>query len=337
MRMKEALLYEQLEGHRVRCYLCAHRCIIAEGRVGVCAVRENRGGILVSLVYGQVISQAVDTVEKKPLYHFLPGSTAFSFATVGCNFSCAFCQNAEISQMPRDSGGIEGRSVEPDRIVDAAVRLGCQSIAYTYTEPTVSFEFSLDVAVRAHAAGILNVYVTNGYMTSEMLEVFYPYLDAANVDLKSFRDATYRRECGAHLAPVLATLQRMKRMGVWVEVTTLVVPGMNDEESELRDIAQFIADLGVETPWHISRFHPAYRSKDRPPTPLRKLETAREIGKASGLRYVYVGNVHGEQENTLCPTCGRAVIGRQGFQVVERHVAGGRCGYCGGLVDGVRL
>jgi pyruvate formate lyase activating enzyme len=335
--LKEALLYEHLEGHHVRCYLCAHFCRIADGRVGVCAVRRNAGGTLETLVYGRVVSQAVDPIEKKPLYHFWPGSTALSFATVGCNFRCTFCQNSEISQVPRDGGDILGDDVAPSQLVQAAQRWNCRSIAYTYSEPTVSFEYSLDVAILARKAGIQNVYVTNGYMTAEMLEAFYPYLDAANVDLKSMRDEYYRRECGARLAPVLASLDRMKRMGVWVEVTTLVIPGLNDSEAELRDMADAVANLGIETPWHVSRFHPAYRLTDRRPTPEHTLEMAREIGKASGLRYVYVGNVPGEAENTQCPTCGRDVIRRHGFQVTECHVSNGHCAYCDALIDGIGL
>ncbi len=344
--MKEALLYEKLDDRRVRCHLCAHRCLIAEGHRGVCLVRENRGGTLYTLVYGLPLSQAVDPVEKKPLFHFYPGSTAFSIATVGCNFRCEFCQNADISQMPRDQGQIAGRQTAPEEVVRAAKRYGSRSIAYTYTEPTIFFEYSYDIARLAHAEGIASVYVTNGYMTAEMLELFQgvtadhePWLDAANVDLKAFRDETYKKVCGARLQPVLDALKKMKELGVWVEVTTLVVPEMNDSEAELRDIARFLAaELGVETPWHVSRFHPDYRMYDRGPTPPATLRRAYDLGREAGLRYVYVGNLPGARlEDTFCPGCGRVVIGRWGFQVTERHLREGACAYCGTAVEGVGL
>lgn len=344
--MQQALLFEKLENHHVRCGLCAHRCLIASGKKGICLVRENHGGTLYSLVYGIPLSQAVDPVEKKPLFHFYPGSTAFSIATVGCNFRCAFCQNADISQMPRDRGQIQGRTASPEEVVETAVWNGCRSIAFTYTEPTIFFEYSYDIARLAHAAGIASVYVTNGYMTREMLELFQgltdghePWLDAANVDLKAFRDETYRRICGARLQPVLDSLKSMKELGVWVEVTTLVVPDMNDSEAELKDIAQFIAhELGVDTPWHVSRFHPDYKMDDRPATPPDTLRQAYELGREAGLRYIYVGNLPGAHlEDTHCPNCGTAVLRRWGFQVIERHTRQGQCAACGTPIAGVGM
>ncbi len=344
--MKEALLYEKLDGGRVRCQLCAHRCTIASGRQGVCQVRENREGTLYSLVYGFPLSQAVDPIEKKPLFHFYPGSSAFSIATAGCNFACDFCQNASISQMPRDRGQIAGRRVSAEEVVRSAARYGAQSIAYTYTEPTIFFEYSYDIARLAHEVGIASVYVTNGYMTREMLALFQglgsehePWLDAANVDLKAFRDETYRRVCGARLQPVLDSLKAMKELGVWVEVTTLVVPGMNDSAAELGDIARFIAgELGVETPWHVSRFHPDYKMHDRGPTPAATLRRAYELGREAGLRYVYVGNLPGAHlEDTHCPSCGETVLGRWGFQVTQRRLRAGKCANCGTAIDGVGM
>ena len=344
--MKEALLYEKLDDRRVRCNLCAHRCVIAEGRKGVCLVRENREGTLHTLVYGIPLSQAVDPVEKKPLFHFHPGSTAFSIATAGCNFRCDFCQNADISQMPRDRGQIWGHQASPEQVVRAAQRSGSKSIAYTYTEPTIFFEYSYDIARLAHEVDIASVYVTNGYMTREMLELFQgvtnghePWLDAANVDLKAFRDEMYRTVCGARLQPVLDSLKNMKELGIWVEVTTLVVPDLNDSEAELRDIARFIADeLGAETPWHVSRFHPDYKMYDRGPTPVATLRRAYDLGREAGLRYVYVGNMPGARlEDTICPNCGRTVIGRWGFQLTQRHLEGGRCVHCGTTIDGVGM
>ena len=344
--MVEALLYEKLADQRVRCNLCAHRCNIPAGQKGVCLVRENQAGVLHTLVYGIPLSQAVDPIEKKPLFHFHPGSTAFSIATAGCNFRCKFCQNADISQMPRDRGQILGGQASPEEVVAAAQSYGSRSIAYTYTEPTIFFEYSYDIAGLAHKVGIASVYVTNGYMTREMLELFQgvsgdhaPWLDAANVDLKAFRDETYRKVCGAHLQPVLDSLKVMKELGVWVEVTTLVVPEMNDSDAELNDIAQFIAgELGVETPWHVSRFHPDYEMQDRGATPASALQRAYELGREAGLRYVYVGNMPGARlEDTACPGCGQTAIGRQGFQVTQRNTVDGRCGRCGTVIDGVGM
>ncbi|MBU1661415.1 MAG: AmmeMemoRadiSam system radical SAM enzyme, partial [Chloroflexi bacterium] len=298
--MKEAMLYDKLDGDRVRCNLCAHRCVIAEGKLGVCKVRQNVEGTLYTLVYGRTISQHVDPIEKKPLYHFYPGSSSYSIATPGCNFRCQWCQNWEISQMPREQDLIAGRDATPKQIVADALDSGCRSIAYTYTEPTIFFEYAYDTARLAHAAGIANVYVTNGYMSTEMLETFHPHLDAANVDLKAFRDETYRRYVGAGLQAVLDSLISMKRLGIWVEVTTLVIPGINDDPCELREAAQFVAqELGTETPWHISRFFPHYKMGDIPPTPVETMRRAYEIGWEEGLRYVYLGNVGGES-NTVC-------------------------------------
>jgi pyruvate formate lyase activating enzyme len=344
--MKEALLYEELADEQVRCNLCAHRCVIAAGRKGVCQVRENRAGVLYTLVYGIPLSQAVDPIEKKPLFHFYPGSTAFSIATAGCNFRCEFCQNADISQMPRERGRILGSQASPEQVVQAAVRYSSRSIAYTYTEPTIFFEYSYDIARLAHSTGIASVYVTNGYMTHEMLELFQglydghqPWLDAANVDLKAFRDETYKKVCGARLQPVLDSLKRMRELGVWVEVTTLVVPDLNDSDDELRDIAQFVAlELGVEVPWHVSRFHPDYKMYDRGPTPAATMRRAYDLGREAGLRYVYVGNMPDARlEDTFCTNCGQTVIERWGFRVGRRNIRDGKCGNCGTRVAGVGM
>ncbi len=341
--MKEALLYDKLDDQRVRCNLCAHRCVIAPGRKGVCLVRENREGTLYTLVYGIPLSQAVDPVEKKPLFHFYPGSTAFSIATVGCNFRCEFCQNADISQMPRDRGQITGREASPEQVVQAAQRYGSQSIAYTYTEPTIFFEYSYDIARLAHEVGIASVYVTNGYMTGEMLELFQglgnghePWLNGANVDLKAFRDETYKKVCGARLQPVLDSLKRMKELGVWVEVTTLVVPDMNDSDGELGDIAHFIADeLGVETPWHVSRFHPDYKMHDRGPTPPVPYASIR-AGPASGPALCVRGQPAWRSPGRyLLPELWPVAIGRWGFRVTQRNLQDGRCSTCGTSIDGV--
>ncbi len=338
----EAMLYERLAGDRVQCRLCAQRCVIPDGRTGICRVRQNVGGTLYTLVYGRLIAQAVDPIEKKPLFHFLAGTESFSIATPGCNFRCTFCQNADISQRPGLLGYVDGRDVPAEAVVEAAARQGCASISYTYTEPTIFFEYAHDVGRLAREQGIANVYVTNGYMTPEMLDVALPpgeppLIDAANVDLKAFRDGFYRQECGAHLQPVLDALKTLKERGVWVEVTTLVIPGRNDSEEELRDIARFVAgDLGADTPWHISRFHPTYRLTDAPPTPVSTLVRAREIGREEGLRFVYVGNVPGHDgENTYCPQCGERVIGRQGFRIGQTDLREGACAHCGAAIAGV--
>jgi pyruvate formate lyase activating enzyme len=301
-------------------------------------VRQNVAGTLRTLVYGRTIARHVDPIEKKPLYHFWPGSTAYSIATEGCNFRCRWCQNWEISQRPSQSR-IHGIEMSPPQIVEDARVHGSRSIAYTYTEPTVFFEYAFDTAVRARAAGIANVFVTNGYMAEEMLSAFRPYLDAANVDLKAFRDSTYKRYVGARLQPVLDSIEAMKRLGIWLEVTTLVIPGLNDSPGELRDATTFIVEkLGPDTPWHISRFFPAYRMTDRPPTPLGTLQRAREIGWEAGLRYVYVGNVaeNGGQD-TFCPGCHRILIRRPGFGPIANHVQGQRCPDCGIWIAGLGI
>lgn len=335
--MREAMLYEKLPGRRVRCHLCAHRCVIADGKRGVCQVRENLAGTLYTLVFGQAIAQHVDPVEKKPLYHFYPGTSAYSIAIVGCNFRCRWCQNWEISQPPREQRLMAGDEVAPQQIVTDAVGTGSRSLAYTYTEPTVFFEYAYATAQLAHAAGLANIFVTNGYMTAEALELLAPYLDAANVDLKAFREKAYHRYVGAGLRPILDNLKAMKRLGIWLEVTTLVIPDLNDDPAELRDAARFVArELGPDTPWHLSRFFPAYQMTDRPATPRATLQQAREIGLSEGLRYVYVGNVGGES-NTACHHCGDCLIRRQGYWIVENNVRAGRCPACGTPVAGVGL
>ena len=253
----EARFYEKKKEQQVHCLLCNHHCLIKEGKRGLCGVRENREGTLYSLVYARPIATHVDPIEKKPLFHFLPGSRSFSLATAGCNFRCLFCQNADISQLPQDQEKIPGEEVPPEDIVAAARQAGCHSIAYTYTEPTIFFEYAQDIAVLAEAQGLKNVFVTNGYMTTEALQSIHPLLHGANVDLKAFREAFYQKQCGAKLAPVLKTLKTMKKMGVWLEITTLIIPTLNDSKEELRELAAFILqELGPETPWHISRFHP---------------------------------------------------------------------------------
>lgn len=336
----DAYLYKPLNEKKVKCNLCNHRCVIKNGRRGICGVRENQEGVLKTLVYGRLIAKNIDPIEKKPLFHFFPGSLSYSIATVGCNFKCLFCQNAEIAQMPSDHDGmIMGDYFTPEDIVDAAEKGNCKSIAYTYTEPTVYFEFAYDTAKIAHEKGIQNVFVTNGYMTSEALEMISPYLDAANVDLKAFNEKFYKEICKAKLKHVKETLKLMKSLGIFVEVTTLLIPGLNDDKHELEMLSEFIVNsLGPETPWHISRFHPTYKLLDRSSTPLETLIMAREIGIKTGLKYVYTGNVPGENsENTFCYKCNNILIDRLGFYVKQNFIENGKCTHCGAHIDGVGL
>ena len=337
--MKPALLFEKLEDDKVRCNLCNHRCVIPPGKRGICGVRENQGGHLFSLVYGRIIAENVDPIEKKPLYHFLPGSFSYSIATVGCNFQCSFCQNYEISQYLRlFEGEIPGKRRSPEDVVQWALKTGCKSISYTYTEPTIFFEFALDTAKVAVSYGLKNVFVSNGYMTTEAVDLIKPYLHGINVDLKAFREDFYKKICKAKLSFVLDTLKHLKECGIWVEITTLVIPGENDDLSELRDIARFIKDeLGPETPWHISRFFPRFRMIDKPITPLETLQKAYYIGKEEGLYYMYIGNVpSNETEHTYCPKCQSMVIKREGFFVIENKLStDGSCPFCGYHLEGI--
>jgi len=336
----KALLWESLDESKVRCHLCSHRCIIRSGKRGLCGVRANQAGELHTLVYGRLVAQNIDPIEKKPLFHMYPGSRSYSIATVGCNFKCTFCQNADIAQMPSDRAGlIMGKPAAPAEVVAAAQAADCRTIAYTYTEPTVYFEFAYDTARLAKESGISNVFVTNGYMTAEAFDTVAPYLDGANVDLKAFTDDFYKQYCGARLEPVKETLVRMKRGGVMVEVTTLIIPGLNDDRALLEALADFLAvELGPDTPWHISRFHPTYRLTDRGATPEKTLVEARRIGLEAGLHHVYIGNVPGSNgESTSCPGCERMVIERVGYQIRGYHLEDGRCTFCGESVAGVGM
>ncbi len=336
--MKEALLYERRSGDRVTCRLCAHSCQIGEGKTGRCLVRKNQKGRLYSLVYGRLIAAHTDPIEKKPLYHIQPGSSSYSIATVGCNLRCTWCQNWEISQMPLERGVILGDEQSPEQTVTKAHSSGCRSIAYTYTEPTIFFEYALDTARLAHEAGLKNVFVTNGYMSSEALVLISPYLDAANVDLKAFRDETYQKYTGARLAPVLESLRKMKELGIWIEITTLLIPGINDDDAELREAVAFIVgELGPDTPWHISRFHPSYRLGKGSITPRGAMERALAIGREAGLRYIYMGNIGGET-NTVCHQCGALLIRRDAFWVLKNNIAPGSvCPQCGTPIAGVEM
>lgn len=335
--MREAMFWEKLDSDRVRCGLCRHACVIPPGKRGICGVRENREGKLLSLVYGRLIAENIDPIEKKPLFHYRPGSRSYSIATVGCNFRCRHCQNAEISQWPHTGRAIPGREVPPEEVVGAALDTGCRSISYTYTEPTIFYEYAYDTALLAHEKGLGNVFVSNGYTSTAALERIAPVLDAVNVDLKGFTEKFYREVTGATLSGVLATLHDYRRLGIWLEITTLVIPGWNDGDEELAAIARFIADeLGDQIPWHVTAFYPTYKMLDHPPTPTATLRRARQIGLEAGLKHVYVGNVpDATGENTYCPTCSELLIERHGFRLGEIHLEHGACGKCRTPLAGV--
>jgi pyruvate formate lyase activating enzyme len=336
--MKEALFYEKREESKVRCALCHHRCLIDNGKRGICGVRENRDGTLYTLVYGTVISGNVDPIEKKPLFHFMPGSRSFSIATVGCNFRCLHCQNADISQMPREQEQIVGHKASPEEIVSRAKETGCQSISYTYTEPTVFLEYALDTAKLAEKQGIKNTFVTNGYITPEALRTVSPHLHGANIDLKAMSEDFYRRVCGAKLQPILETITLYKELGIWIELTTLIIPNHNDSEEEITKIAAFIRSVDPGIPWHVTAFHPTYKLKDQPRTPVEILRKAREIGLKEGLHYVYEGNVPGEGgESTYCYNCGKLVIRRVGYSILKNEALNGKCPHCTTPIDGIGL
>lgn len=360
--VREASFYETLPDGRVRCTLCPHECRILDGSRGACAVRVNARGRLFTLVGRRVVAQAVDPIEKKPLFHFLPGSRSYSIATVGCSLRCAACQNWEISQWPKEhlprripraegsaaprpdasvlamEARVPGESMTPDQIVRSALASVCASIAYTYVEPTVFYELAYETAVRARASGLRNVFVTSGFISEPPLRRMAAVLDAVNVDLKFYRPESYLRLSRARLAPVLKAIRLWHSLGVWTEITTLVIPGVNDSEAELGGIARFIRSLGAEVPWHVSRFHPDFLLRDRPPTPVATLRRARRIGLDTGLRYVYVGNVRGERgENTYCHVCGALLIARASVFLRSNRIRAGACPDCGAPVAGVGM
>ncbi|PLX43261.1 MAG: AmmeMemoRadiSam system radical SAM enzyme [Deltaproteobacteria bacterium] len=334
--VRDAILWEGAVEALVRCGLCAQNCKIARGGRGLCGVRENVEGTLKTIVYGRVIASSVDPVEKKPLFHFLPASKTYSIATAGCNLRCDHCQNYSISQLGKNNLP-PGEYLSPEDAVRNAIASGAKSISYTYTEPTVFLEYALDVMTLAQGAGLKNVFVTNGFMSERALELAAPRLDAANVDLKGFSDNFYREVCGGRLAPVLANIRQLHERGVWLEVTTLVIPGYNDSDSELSDIADFIASVSREIPWHISAFFPTYKLLDVNPTPFETLERAMGLGHDAGLKYVYAGNRPGQGgESTKCPQCGDVVIGRKGFFVFSNKISNNStCANCDAEIAGI--
>jgi len=327
----EASLFEKLEKRKVKCHLCAHECTIADGKIGICGVRENRNGTLFTLIYNTVSSEAVDPIEKKPLYHFLPGTLSYSQGTIGCNFRCSHCQNWTISQVKLEQAHI--REITPEESVAQALAFDCASISWTYNEPTIWHEFTYDSARLAHEAGLKTVYVTNGYITEDALRDISPYLDAFRVDIKAFRDEFYRETCRAHLQPVLDSSVVARELGMHIEVINLVIPGKNDDPKETRNLIEWVHDnLGPQTPIHFTRFYPMYKMKDTSPTPVATLERAWQMAKDAGMEYPYVGNVAGHKyENTYCPGCGTLLIDRSGFQIARNIITGDKkcpdCGY----------
>lgn len=334
-KLSEALLWKKTENDKVICQLCNHFCVIKEGQAGICKVRENHGGKLYSINYGKLIASHVDPIEKKPLFHFLPGSRSYSIAAPGCNFRCAWCQNWDISQLNKANHPSRLPFTPPETIVEAALNSGCKSISYTYTEPTIFFEYVLAVSKLAKEVGIKNVLVSNGFMSEMMLEEYGPYLDAINVDIKAFDEKIHRKYVGARLLPVLENCKRLKKAGFWLETTTLLIPGINDDLEQINGIAEFVAnELGTDTPWHISRYYPQEQFREIAATPVETIFKAVEIGKSKGLKYVYAGNV-GIGEDTYCPHCGKLLVARSSIQLIENKIVRNACPHCGTKIAGV--
>lgn len=340
--MKKAILYEKLENNKVRCIACSHQCLINDEKTGICGIRQNKDGDLYLLVYGKAISVNIDPVEKKPLFHFLPGQKAFSLGTIGCNFGCDFCQNWEISQLPKTIDKIRETSYEmqhenwlPKTIVKNCQDSKIPMIAYTYNEPTIWAEYAFDTMKLAKGQGIKNVWVSNGFMSNKTLEFISPYLDAINIDLKSFSDDFYKKICKARLEPIKENIKKIWQKGIWTEVTTLIISELNDSEKELKQMAEFLKDISVDIPWHISAFYPSYKMLDIAPTPQETLIKAYKIGKDAGLKYVYTGNIpDSEFESTLCPNCNFLIIKRLGMETLENKLKNGKCPKCGEKIAG---
>lgn len=318
-----------------RCELCHHGCVLKEGRLGRCGVRQLSHGKIESLVYGRLVAEHVDPVEKKPFFHILPGSRSYSIATAGCNFRCLHCQNSSISQIT-GNGPIPGQRKSPEAVVAAALANDCDSISYTYVEPTVFFEFARDCCQISHGRGLKNLFVSNGFMSPQVLESLAPTLDGINIDLKAFTDSFYKRVCGGRLEPVCENIRTCLRLGIWVEVTTLLIPGLNDSDEELQELCQFLVSVSPDIPWHVTGFYPSYQMTDRPPTPAASLVRAREIGLAAGLKFVYTGNRPGlESESSFCPDCGALLIKRRGFSLQHVRLCDGHCPQCGKSIPGI--
>ena len=336
--LHEAELTRSLKGQAVQCRVCEHYCTLQPGEWGKCGVRVNRDGTVYLTVYGEAIAAHVDPIEKKPLFHFQPGTSAFSVGTYGCNFTCQWCQNWQLSQVrQREPNAPRADNLSPEQIVDICRNREIPTIAYTYNEPTVFFEYTYDTAKLAHEHGIKNVYVSNGFMTEEMLDVLTPYLEGINIDLKGFTEALYEDYVGARLAPVKRNIAYLaQETDVWVEVTTLVIPDLNDSDEELNAIAGWLAETDPQIPWHVTAFYPTHRMRDRPRTPPSTLQHAYDIGKEAGLAYVYVGNVpDATRENTYCHACDSLLIKRMGYSTRTTWETPGVCPSCGANIPGV--
>ncbi len=335
--IKEAVLFEKLGQDYVRCHVCQWRCKIAPDKLGLCKVRQNRGGTLYSINYARASSIAVDPIEKKPLFHFYPATTVFSLGTWGCNFHCKHCQNWEISCTYRLENVTEGREISPEKAIKMALQHGCHGIAWTYNEPTIWFEYTVDSAKLAKAKNLYTVYVTNGFITPEALDFIGPYLEAFRVDIKGFSDDLYftLARVSKWRGILDVTLRAKEKWGMHVEVITNIIPTLNDDESQLRGIASWIKNnLGELTPWHITGFHPAYMLRNLPSTPLETLEKAYQWGKEEGLKFIYIGNVPGNgRENTLCYSCGKSIVQRTGYSTKITGLKDSRCLYCGAPVN----
>lgn len=335
---EEAMFYKRLDGLKIKCQICPKNCVVGDGERGFCGNKENRGGKYYTLVYGQAAALNIDPIEKKPLYHFLPASRAFSIGTAGCNMDCKDCQNWEISQV-RPEQIRQPVSLPPKTIVSKARQYGATVIAYTYNEPVVFYEYMHDTAKLARQHGLRSVMISNGYINREPMLELAPYLDAVKVDLKGFTDEFYRKYCLGTVEPVKETIKRVKALGKWLEIVYLVVPTLNDDLDMIGEMAAWLKRaVGAEVPLHFSRFRPAYRLKKLPPTPVSTLEQCRAVARAQGLKYVYIGNVQPghSAEDTYCASCGKVVIGRYGYQILERHVkANGACKFCGNKIPGV--
>ncbi|MBM3248305.1 MAG: AmmeMemoRadiSam system radical SAM enzyme [Candidatus Omnitrophica bacterium] len=333
--LKEAMYYEKLKDKVVNCHLCPRRCVIQDKKRGFCGVRENRSGVLYTLVYAKPCAVHIDPIEKKPLFHVLPGSSAYSIATAGCNLRCKFCQNWQISQaLPED---VKSYNLSPQEVVDKAKKAGAKTVAYTYTEPTIFYEYMLDTAKIAKKEGILNVMHSAGHINETPLKELCKYLDAANIDLKGFSQDFYGSMSMGDLGSVLQTLKILKEEGVWIEITNLVLPGLNDDPELLKDMCVWIKDnLGADTPIHFSRFFPMYKLTNISPTPVETLEKAHEIAKDAGLKYVYIGNMPGSSaESTFCPVCRKLIIGRVGYAITENNIENGKCKFCNAEIPGI--
>jgi len=331
--MKKAMYFKKLNKKTVQCELCPHRCLVSNGGKGICGVRKNNNGILYSLVYKKLCSAYPDSISKKPFYHFLPGTTAFSIATVGCNLKCKHCQNSEISQARPEE--IHSLNMSPEEIIEKAIKNNCKSIAYTFTEPTVFYEYMLDICKLAKKQGIKNVIVSNGFINPEPLKQLCKYIDAANIDLKSINNEFYREICGARVSPVLESLKVLKKEKVWLEVTNLIIPGLNDSDKDIQGLIDWIKENLGNTVLHFTAFYPTYKLSHLHPTPASTVKKARKLAISSGIKYVYTGNIQNDEDCTYCPKCGKLLVKRRLFSIIENNLNENKCSKCNEKIDGI--